>query len=233
MSLEVVFDDGLVKLYQGDALEAFDEWSPADFAVILTDPPYGVDHAPQESRAPWRKHAIIGDKDTATRDLMIAWAGKLPMLIFGGFTHPVRDPRLTLVWDKGPSVSPARPADLPWRRNVEFIFVLGKGWVGSKDHGCSYRTAVPTKYGGRGVGRGIAGRPLRAHPHQKPVELLEALLAKCPEGVILDPFAGAASTLVAAQRMGRPAVGVELDPEWIEPAVRRLKLGGRLPPGGW
>lgn len=234
MTLEVAFEDEHVRLLHGDALEAFGSWSPSTFGVLLSDPPYGVDHQPQESRAPWTKRAIVGDRDTALRDAMISWAGEdFPMLIFEGFTKPIPEPRLLLVWDKGPSVSPARPADLPWRRNVEFIAVLGKGWVGVKDHGCVYRVAVPTGYGGRGRGRGIAGRPLRAHPHQKPIVLLEALLERCPPGVVLDPFAGAGSTLVACQRLGRQAVGIELEERWLEVAVRRLKLGGRLPPGAW
>jgi site-specific DNA-methyltransferase (adenine-specific) len=43
-----------------------------------------------------------------------------------------------------------------------------------------------------------------------PVELIEML--PTPGGLVLDPFAGIGSTLVAAKQLGLPAVGIEIDP---------------------
>lgn len=62
------------------------------------------------------------------------------------------------------------------------------------------------------------------HPTQKPLALLEALVADFtdPGDLILDPFAGSATTLVAAKRLGRRAVGFERDPVFYEVASRRL-----------
>jgi len=62
------------------------------------------------------------------------------------------------------------------------------------------------------------------HPTQKPVALLERiLLASTNEGdLVLDPFAGSATTLLAALRLRRSAVGCELNAEFLALSVRRL-----------
>ena len=65
----------------------------------------------------------------------------------------------------------------------------------------------------------------KLHPTQKPVGSLKPLIeAFCPEGgMVLDPFAGSGSTLVAARETGRFFTGIELDRRHWGTAVRRLK----------
>lgn len=64
----------------------------------------------------------------------------------------------------------------------------------------------------------------RLHPTQKPVAALTPLIeAFCPEdGLVLDPFCGSGSTLVAATDAGCDYLGIELDRTYHGIAARRL-----------
>jgi site-specific DNA-methyltransferase (adenine-specific) len=63
------------------------------------------------------------------------------------------------------------------------------------------------------------------HPASYPVELAERCLklAAVPTGgLVLDPFAGVGTTLIAAKNMGLSAIGIEIDPNYVVAARRRL-----------
>jgi DNA modification methylase len=66
----------------------------------------------------------------------------------------------------------------------------------------------------------------RFHPTQKPVEALKPLItAFCPaDGIVLDPFCGSGSTLVAAKELGRRYVGIEIEGTHCVTAARRLEI---------
>jgi len=64
----------------------------------------------------------------------------------------------------------------------------------------------------------------RVHPTQKPEPLMAAIVSDFtePGELILDPFAGSCSTLLAAKRLGRRAIGIEIEEKYCEDAARHL-----------
>lgn len=65
----------------------------------------------------------------------------------------------------------------------------------------------------------------RVHKQQSPVALLLRIIlsSTVPEDTVLDPFAGTGTTLVVAHRLGRSAIGIEIDPAYVKIVNERLK----------
>lgn len=61
------------------------------------------------------------------------------------------------------------------------------------------------------------------HPSSKPVPLIAYLLQQCTQanGVVLDGFLGSASTLIACEQIDRICYGIELEPKFVDVAVKR------------
>jgi DNA modification methylase len=114
-----------------------------------------------------------------------------------------------------------------YRSKHELVFVWKIGTaphVNTFDlgqHG-RYRTNV---WDYAGVNTMRAGRleELAMHPTVKPVAMVADAIkdCSCRKGIILDPFMGSGTTLIAAERTGRRARGIELDPAYVEVAVWR------------
>ena len=71
----------------------------------------------------------------------------------------------------------------------------------------------------------IATQPYsEAHFATFPEKLIEpCILAGCPEdGVVLDPFVGSGTTAAVAQKHGRKSVGVDLNKEYLDIAIKRI-----------
>lgn len=87
----------------------------------------------------------------------------------------------------------------------------GKRWFGGNDQTTVFQFAKPQ----RSV----------EHPTMKPVGLIDAMLANSlpSGGVVLDPFAGSGSTLIAAHGRGSRAFCVELDPRYADVVLRRFE----------
>jgi DNA modification methylase len=76
-----------------------------------------------------------------------------------------------------------------------------------------------------GVNTFRAGRldDLSLHPTVKPIALVADAIKDCTRrgDIILDPFMGSGTTLLAAERVGRRAYGIEIDPLYVDAAIRR------------
>ena len=204
---------GSVVLFEGDAMSAdFDFVAEQRCSMALvTDPPYGVRY--QSNLGNTTSRAIVGDESTEARDeaLQRFRCGQSPSLVFGTWKVPrPAGVREVLIWSKGdwPGMG---DLSIPWGRSHEEIYVLGSGFIG-------HRTGTVLS-----ENRISSAKGPKRHPTVKPVPLMERLLASIPESfTILDPFAGSGSTLVAALRLGRKAIGIEIDPIYFETASRRI-----------
>jgi DNA modification methylase len=67
------------------------------------------------------------------------------------------------------------------------------------------------------------GNLLNLHPTVKPVALVADAMMDCTArgDIVLDPFLGSGTTVIAAERTGRVCYGMELDPQYVDTAVRR------------
>ena len=66
---------------------------------------------------------------------------------------------------------------------------------------------------------------LAMHPTVKPVALVQDAMLDCSRrrGIVLDAFAGAGTTLIAAERSGRRGFGLELDPKYVDVTLKRFR----------
>jgi hypothetical protein len=217
------YTDGQVTLYHGDCREVT-EWLAGD--VLLTDPPYGrawhagsgMTNAAGQGRGSKPHAGIAGDKDTTTRDAALAaWGDRLGIVFGDLLIAPPAGTVQALIYGK-PMDAGIKGARAGFRRDAEAIYLVGRWPVG-----VGGRTSI-LRTGALVAGpRGLATRT--GHPHAKPLDVLDELIAICPPGVIVDPFAGGGSTLIAARNTGRKAVGVEIDEQHCERAARRLDQG--------
>lgn len=212
------FDDGQITLYHADCFEVTD-WLAAD--VLITDPPYGIawtgvgTYGRSDSRGklvPTNSDPIAGDGTLEARDLALEAWGCKPAAIFGVWhkERPAGTKHRLVWWKRGQAPGPLTSA---FMSQDEEIYILGDGWPKSSP---PQRSVIATDEH-RSVQPGLIG-----HPTPKPLGLMELLVSRAPAGVVADPFAGSGSTLIAAQRLGRRAIGVEIDEKYCEIAARRL-----------
>ncbi len=205
--------DAVLSLLAGERAEA-----------MWTDPPYGVDY-----EGGTEAHLRIANDD----------ASGLAALLAAAF--PVAD----LVLADGASLYVASPAGpnaacfieafvrAGWHLHQNLIWVKDGFVLGHSDYHYQHE---PILYGWKKGGHRWYGgrarssvfevpRPTRSveHPTMKPVALVEAQLANSTVrgALVYDPFAGSGTTLLAAERLQRRCVAVELDPRYVDVIVRR------------
>ena len=205
------YDRDGVTIYHGDCREVLPTVDPDEFAVMVTDPPYGLAYrSNMKNTVEDYRQEIDGDLDTALRDHVLGWWGDRPALVFGSWkvARPANT-RHVLTWDKGDAAGMG-DLSIPWKPNTEEVYVLGSGFEGHR--GSSIIRGHVVTWASKG----------RTHPHAKPVGVIHALLAKSPPGPVLDPFMGSGPVAQACHELGRRYIGIELVEDYCRIAVSRL-----------
>jgi len=201
--------DGRIVLYCADCRDVLPQLEPGSIDAVVTDPPYGIGLESHKG-SEW---SVTGDDDATLGAAVLAYClMRWPVVAFASPMRPWPGQwHQYLVWDKGEAVGGGGDPRLYWKRTWELIQVANLGTLNGRRDGAVLRYWVnPDSF--------------PHHPCQKPLALLQYLVKKTtrPNAVVLDPFAGSGTTLVAAQALGRRAIGIEIEERYCRIAVERL-----------
>lgn len=196
---------GNATLYLGDCRDILPTLGKVD--AVVTDPPYGM--AFQSNYRTEQHRKIVNDHDAE----LLRWAIDL---------QPRHSAYLFCRWDNLVEV-PRPKSCVTWVKN---------NWsMGDLEHEHARQTEIALFYPGpeHDFPNGRPSDVIRAprtgnehHPTEKPVQLMRAII-EWTRGVVLDPFMGSGSTGVACADLGRPFVGIEIDPVHFATACRRIE----------
>lgn len=193
---------GTVRLYLADCLDVLPTLEGVD--AVVTDPPYGIGWHPPENHF---DHTFVDDKpfdpepflEVGERHLFWGanyFANRLPHS--GGWLTWVKRP---IAYDFSQDPRTYSTTELAWSDWGKCRF-LCHVWDGGKRAGYDDNRSF-------------------CHPCQKPVEVMEWCMPPDCE-TVLDPFMGSGTTGVAAVRLGRKFIGVEIEPKYFAIAQRRI-----------
>jgi site-specific DNA-methyltransferase (adenine-specific) len=201
------YEEPGVTIYHADCRDVLPTLPKVD--VVITDPPYGINHPTnyaERGRSALAQCAnyppVFGDSRPFDPSPWLRW----PCVLFGGNHFAERLPNASgwIVWDKWrPEELDQATAELAWSNCIKGVRVFRFLWNGMIR---------------------ASDEPLE-HPTQKPVALMAWILGLrwTPPGAVLDPFMGSGTTLVAAKRLGRRAIGIEIEERYCEIAARRVQ----------
>ena len=204
--------DESVALYHADCKTILAGITPGKGVTIISDPPYGIKWCHAHNPVP-----ILGDDMPFDPAHLLAFR----CVLFGGQHYHTRLPAKGswLIWDKrcphcggkdACKVGPCHTNDIGDYEDI---------WCSFHTHRTIYR------HYWNGFGKASEKGVSRIHPTRKPVLLMGFLIEDftSPGDLVIDPYAGSCSTLLAARASGRCAIGIEMDKRYIAPAIRRLK----------
>ena len=213
------------EILQGDCLEVINKIEPESIDACITDPPYGIDYqsAWRIDKSQW-KPKIKNDK------LPFIW------FLYGAFKAVKEGGSLICFcrWD----VQDAFKSAIEWSGfSVESQVIWDRGVHGMGDLKGSFAPRHDVIwFAVKGKFQFSGDRPMSVikskrvdpdkmlHPNEKPVGLMSYLVdAVTPRGgLVLDPFAGSGTTLLASEQMGRDSIGIEISEEYCETIKRRM-----------
>lgn len=196
---------GRGRIRHRDFLAASGELSPAEFTQFLVD-----------ALSLAAEHSVDG----AIHFIFMDWRHVREILSAGEKVYS--EHKNTIVWVK---TTPGQGTF--YKSQHEFIFVFKNGNAPHVNnfelgqHGRN-RSNVWT-YAGVNTFRTGRLDELALHPTVKPVALVADAMRDCSRrgDIVLDPFIGSGTTILAAERVGRRAYGLEIDPLYVDAAIRR------------
>lgn len=236
-SITPFFDDGQITLYNGDCLSVLETLESETVDAVITDPPFSSG-ARTDAGKSMRGAMLRGEK------WQKSWFSHDNMATHG-FLYLMR--LLGLELFRTLKRGTTGHFFIDWRMYPNLYGALEScGWqvknlvVWDKQHfgmGTNYRNQHELiiyaekpgdfEFKRKDLGNVIKTKRTQAenHPTEKPCELIKILIDAVtePDGIILDPFAGSGTTLVAAKQLGRRAIGIEISEEYCQIAVERLK----------
>ena len=112
-----------------------------------------------------------------------------------------------LIWDKC-WIGPGGPRGL--RPSYEMVALFIAGNFAIKDRGLPDIQRWP-----------VGSNKPNGHPAEKPLEAMLWIVENSGPGTILDPFLGSGTTCIAAEKLGREFIGIEISPAYVDVAVKR------------
>jgi DNA modification methylase len=247
MHIQSYYQDDNVTLYHGDCREILPHIKPVD--LVLTDPPYGVTNCSWDNKidmsAFWglinplysgRSTCAITATQPFASDLVSSnrarfkyewiWDKYIPRgFHLAKFRPMMRHENILIFCQETPNYYPIMvPRDKPitgknyQAKNTEAAnrVVSNSG----KKYTYTHKNPVSIISGHWETNAG------KMHPTQKPATLMEYMIRTytAEGGVVLDPFAGSGSTLVAAKRLNRKVIGIELEEKYCEIIAKRLQV---------
>lgn len=225
------------EIWHGSCLDLLDKIDEPVHCLVV-DPPYGVDFVSKKATTPEGKakaRKIAGDGDIETA---IALFDEAMDLLMPKMTD-VCDAYVFSAWSVLPEWQLAlrRLNRHNFFHKMSLVWVKGYPGLGSIDAcwGCGWEAIFYLKRGQRDVPYRRSGviavdKPApqhQVHVTEKPVPLLETLIEMStdPGELVVDPFSGSGSTILAAKNLGRRGLGMELDEKYVQVSLARLEQG--------
>lgn len=218
-------------LYYGDALALLAALPDDSIDLIVTDPPYKVITGGRAASNAAGRFVMYKDNDQLFKHNDVAISDYMPQFfrVLKPGSHcyvMINNLNLRELLNVAHDCGFGFHNLLRWDKNT----ANANRWYMKDCEYTGFFYKKPAKSINRpGDKQGFASKTLRGpdklHPTQKPVDLMTHYVTNSsdPGAVVLDPFAGAGSTLVAAAESGRRFIGCELDAAYYFAAVGRLQ----------